>query len=127
MTDMSAAVQLPTLNGVAPTYTACTAADKFLAQPNARYVLHYKNGATTTGGSLPFKITDQATAAPAGSNPAAGFADAVVAATGMTATTELVAVIDRSNRFRDSTGFINLVHGGTLTTVSVAIFGPFPA
>jgi len=127
MTDMTAAVQNPGVTGVAPTYTACTATDKFTAVPNARYVLHYKNGATTSGGSLPFKVTDPTTPIPVGSGLSAGFADAIVAATGMLATTELVSVIANSNRHRDANGAINMTHGGTLTTVSVAIFGPFPA
>lgn len=126
MTDMTSAVQQPSFAGVAPTYTACTATDKFAAQPNARYFLHYKNGATPTGVAS-FKVTDQTTPIPAGSGASAGFADAVVQSAGMGATTELVAVIANSNRFRDSLGFINLTHGGTLTTTSVAIFGPYPA
>lgn len=126
MTDMSAAVQSPGLAGVAPTYTQATAADKFLAQPNARYELHYKCGATPTGAGS-FKVTDQTTPTPAGASPGAGFADAVVQDAGMTATTELISVIANSNRFRDAQGFINMVHTGTLTTVTVGIRGPYPA
>lgn len=124
---MTSAVQLPGLAGVTPTYTACTAADKFTAAPNSRYMLHYKNGATAqaTGGT-PNKITDPTTPIPAGSASIAGFADVTTKATpGLTASEERVVWIDNTNRLRDSTGAINLVHPGTLTTVTVAIFGPF--
>jgi hypothetical protein len=126
MTDMTAAVQKPNLVGVTPTYTACTAADKFSAAANSRYLLHYKNGATPVATSN-FKITDQTSAAqaPAGAVLAGGWADDVSVPTPMAATSEQVVWIDNTNRFRDGQGFINLVHGGTLTTVSVAIFGPF--
>ena len=127
MADQTANIQKPGLTGVAPTYTAANATDFFTAQPNSRYELHYKNGATTTGGALPFKITDPTTVAPPGATPAAGFADVIVAATGMLGTTELKCVIGNSDRFRDSNGRINLVHGGTLTTVTLNILGPFPA
>lgn len=122
MTDFTSAVQKPGLVGVAPTYSQATGTDKFLAAPNARYELHYKNGATATGAGS-FKVTDQvsAAAAPAGASLAGGWADAVVQSAGMLATTELVCIIDNSSRFRDAQGFINLVHAGTLTTVTVAI------
>jgi hypothetical protein len=123
MTDMTSAVQKPGLSAVAPTYTAVTATDKFIAAPNAKYELHYKNGATPTGAGT-FKITDQTTPTPSGSSPGAGFADAIVQNAGMGATTELICLIDNSSRFRDALGFINLAHTGTLTTVSVRILGP---
>jgi hypothetical protein len=123
MTDMTAAVQKPALTGVAPTYTAVTATDKFAAAPNAKYELHYKNAATPTGAGT-FKVVDQTTLAPPASSPAAGFADAVIQNAGMGATTELMALIDNSSRFRDALGFINLTHTGTLTTVTVSIRGP---
>lgn len=126
MTDFTAQVQRPGLLGVAPTYNACTATDKFAALPNSKYMLHYKNGATpqATGG-LPNKVTDQTTPTPAAASPGAGFADAVTQVTpGMGATSEFVSIIDTSTRFRDNLGFINLVHPGTLTTVTVAIIGP---
>jgi hypothetical protein len=114
------------LTGVAPTYNTCTATDKFAAVPGAKYMLHYKNGATAqaTGGSNN-TITDSTTPIPAGSGAAAGFANAITIATpGMLSTTESVVEIDNSTRFMDAQGFINLNHPGTLTTVTVAIFGP---
>lgn len=120
---MSAAVQKPALVGIAPTYTQCTVADKFLAAPGAKYMLHYKNGATPTG---ILKITDQtsANAAPAGAVLSAGWSDVQTVPASMGATTEDVVWIDNSNRFRDGQGFVNLAHI-TPTTLSVAIFGPF--
>lgn len=118
MTDMT--VQVPGLAGAAPVYTAVTASDRFLATPGARYMIHYKNGATLTGAGS-FKMGDPTTPIPAASAAAGGFADAVLQNTGMAATTELISVIDNATRFRDATGWINLTHTGTLTTVSVAI------
>lgn len=126
MADLTAQVQQPGLAGVAPTYVAVSAGDFFTAQPNSRYELHYKNGATPTGVAT-FKVTDPTTPVPTGSGSVAGFADAVVQSAGMGATTELKSVIPNSTRFRDSNNRINLVHGGTLTTVTVNILGPFPA
>lgn len=127
MADLTAGITKPGLLGVAPTYQAVSAADKFTAQPGAKYMLHYKNGATpqATGGS-PNKVVNPTATAPAGSSPAAGWADSVSQASpGMGATSENVVWIDNSTTFRDATGFINLVHPGTLTTVTVAIMGPF--
>lgn len=127
MADLTAGITKPGLLGVAPNYQAVSAADKFTAQSGARYMLHYKNGATpqATGG-LPNKVTNPTAVAPSGSSPTAGWADAVSQATpGMGATTENVVWIDNSTIFKDGTGFINLVHPGTLTTVTVAIMGPF--
>jgi hypothetical protein len=122
MADLTSAIQKPGLSGVAPTYSTVSASDVFTALPNTRYMLHYKNGATTTGGSLPFKVTDPTTPTPSGSSPGAGFADSVSAATGMLGSTELVVYIDNSTRFMNSSKQITLTHGGTLTTVTVAIF-----
>jgi hypothetical protein len=127
MADLTAAVQKPGLTAVAPVYSGCAAADFFTAQPNASYILHYKNGATaqTTG---PNKVADATSQAPAGATVAGGWADvAHGGGGGMAATSELVLIIPNSNRFRDGQGRINLTHPGTLTTVSVCILGPLPA
>lgn len=127
MADLTASITKPSLAGSAPTYVAVNANDKFTAQANARYMLHYKNGASAqaTGGS-PNKITNPTAVAPPGSSPAAGWQDSISQASpGMTATSELVVWIDNSSTFRDAQGFINLVHPGTLTTMTVAIMGPF--
>lgn len=118
--------QKPGLAGIAPTYNACTATDKFAATPGSKYMLHYKNGATAqaTGGANN-TITDSTTAIPAGSAAVAGFANAITIPTpGMTGTSESVVLIDNSTRFMDAQGFINLNHPGTLTTVTVAVLGP---
>jgi hypothetical protein len=127
MADLTAFVQKPTRLGVAPIYTNVSAADKFLAQSGARYMLHYKNGVTAqASGGLPNKVTNPTAVAPAGSSPAAGWADTVTQATpGMLATTEFVSWLDSSTELKDGSGFINLVHPGTVTTMQVAIFGPF--
>lgn len=114
------------LAGVAPNYQAVSAADKFAAAPGSKYLLHYKNGATAqaTGGANN-TVVDQTTPTPAGASPAAGFANAVSIATpGMLSTTESCVEIDNSSRFLDAQGFINLVHPGTLTTITLAILGP---
>lgn len=127
MTDFTAAVQKPGLAGAAPTYSALTATDKFLAAPGARYLLHYKNGATTQA-SGQNKIVDQVSnaQAPAAATLAGGWADAVTTGgTFMGANAESTVIIDNSTRFRDALGFINLTHGGTLTTMTLQIVGPF--
>lgn len=127
MADLTSAIQKPGYSGIAPTYSAVSAADFFTAQPSARYMLHYKNGATAqaTGGS-PNKVTNPTAVAPAGSSPAAGWQDVITQASpGMTSNSEFVVWLDNSTMLRDANGRINLVHPGTLTTVTVAIFGPF--
>lgn len=111
--------QKASLAAVAPTYNVCTVADKFAAAQGAKYLLHYKNGATPTG---ILKVTDQTTVIPPGSTAAAGFADLQVTTT-MLATTETMVEIDNASRFMDSTGFINMVNV-TPTTLTVAIIGP---
>lgn len=127
MADQTAFVQKPTLTGIAPTYQQANATDFFTAQPNARYILHYKNGATPTATGA-FTVGDNTTPIPANSGAVAGFADGVLKAAGsMLGNTELVCEIPNSNRFRDTNGRINLAHGGTLTTLTLGILGPFPA
>lgn len=130
MTDFSAAVQDPSAGApVVPTYSACTATDKFSASQNSRYMLHYKNGATPTAGAI--YISEKLAALPAGAVPLVAGAPStkwsdlqVIGAGGIGASTERVIVIDNISPYIDSTGFVNLLHGGTLTTLTVAIFGP---
>lgn len=128
MADLTAQVRKPVLSGAqAVNYVAVSASDTFTAAPGASYILHYKNGATPTASGA-FTVTDPTTPIPPDSGAAAGFADGVTKAAGsMLANTEFVARIANTDRFRNSTGQITLVHGGTLTTVTVAILGPFPA
>lgn len=131
MTDMTSAIQRPTAGApVTPVYTQCTAADKFKATAGTRYMLHYKNGATPTGATASY-VSEKAASAPPGAVPPAPAAPAtkwsdlqVILPAGLTASTERVIVIDNISRYIDSLGFVNLLHGGTLTTLSVCIIGP---
>jgi len=130
MTDMTAFIQDPTAsNVVTPTYTACTATDKFLAGQGSRYMLHYKNGATPTAGAI--YVSEKQAQAPAGALPLVNGVPStkwsdlqVIPIGGIAATTEKVVVIDNITPYIDSLGFVNLLHGGTLTTLTVAILGP---
>lgn len=126
MADLTAQVRKPALAGQAPNYVAVSASDTFTAAPDASYVIHYKNGATSSGAAI-FAAKDQATPAPTGAALAAGWADAQLFASTLAASGEWIARIDNTNRFRDSTGKITLTHSGTLTTVTAAILGPYPA
>lgn len=120
MSDLTTGIQSPGLAGAAPNYQVCSAADFFTAQPNSRYMLHYKNGATPTG---ILKVGDPTTAVPTGSTAVAGFADLQLTAS-LLASTERVHWIDNTNRFRDANGRVQLTHA-TPTTLTLAIFGPF--
>lgn len=126
MADLTSAIRNPGISGIEPNYVSVSAEDTFKANPNSRYILHYKCGATPTG-TADFKVVDRTTPIPPGADLSEGFADAVVQDGGMSATTERVVVIPNSNRFMDSEGVITLTHGGTLTDVTLAIMGPFPA
>lgn len=129
MADLTAQVRQPVLSGAqAANYAAISAADFFIAAPGASYILHYKNGATPTGSGI-FSVQDRNTPIPVGSAQVAGFADGLLKPTGVfAANTEFIARIANTDRFRDSLGRINLDHGGgTLTTATVAILGPYPA
>jgi hypothetical protein len=117
MADLTSTVRKPGVTGTVPAYTAVAATDFFSAKQGARYRIHYKNGATVGTGTL--KVTDPSTPIPAGSGLAAGFAD-VTAVTNMPATSESVVVVSGA-RHVDGNGRINLAHGGTITTITVAI------
>ncbi len=117
MADLTSTIRKPGVTGTAPVYTAVGATDFFTAKQGARYRLPYKNGATPGTGAL--KVTDPSTPIPAGSGLAAGFADPTVV-TNMAATTETVVMVNGA-RHVDGNGRINLVHGGTITTITVAI------
>jgi hypothetical protein len=126
MTDMTTAIQKPGIAGVTPTYTQCTASDKFSVLRGGRYMLHYKNGATPT---TQLYINEQVASVPAGAVtpaiPTGGtkWSDVQVSAA-LGATTERVCWLDPSANYTDAQGFINLVHN-TPTTLTLAIFGPF--
>lgn len=129
MADLTTAIRTPVLSGAqAVNYAAISATDFFVAAAGASYILHYKNGATPTGSGV-FSVQDRNTPIPVGSGAVAGYADGITKPTGVfAANTEFIARIANSDRFRDSLGRINLDHGGgTLTTATVAILGPYPA
>lgn len=126
MADLTAHVAKPGISGAAPDYTAVTASDVFDAPPNARYILHYQNGATTTGAAK-FTVVDATSVAPAGADVAAGWADAETFDGTFGAAAERIVEIPNTNRFRNADGQIGIKHTGTLTTVKVAILGPYPA
>jgi hypothetical protein len=121
------ATQLPALgDDITPTFTACTAADKFAAT-GGRYVLYYKSGAS---GAVSTIWALNTLAAPAGTIPAANAGGATNWAdgrlsNGIASNVDAVCYIPDVVPYIDATGFVNLKHNGTLTTVTVAIFGPF--
>lgn len=126
--------QLPTISApITPTQTTVTAADKFLAQPGCTYLVHYENGATpgtatlwVLDGNNPGALVPAGAQAPAVPTGATKWSDAQISAT-LGANAERDIVIDRSviANFMDSNGFVNLKHNGTITTITVAIYGPF--
>lgn len=126
MTDMTAAVQRPSVGGtITPTFTQCTAADKFSAQAGSKYMLHYRNGATTATNVY---IAEKAASSPAGSTPATPtgatkWSDALVVAS-IGSTTDRIVFIDYVAPYIDTLGFVNVV-ATTPTTLTLAIYGPF--
>jgi len=111
-----------------PSYTACTAADKFAANPGTTYLVHYENGATPTAQC--YVLEQVATLPPGAATPnlptgAAKWSDALISAA-IGANAERDIVLDKSiiGNYIDSTGFVNLKHT-TPTTLTVAIYGPF--
>jgi hypothetical protein len=124
--------QMPTVSTpITPTQTAVSAADKFAANPGTTYLLHYENGATA--GTATLWILSQNTTAPAGTllpvtvpAGATSWNDAQISAL-LAANAERDIVLDKSiiGNFIDSTGFVNLKHNGTLTSITLAIYGPF--
>jgi hypothetical protein len=114
----------------APSYTAVTAADKFAANPSGTYLLHYKNGATV--GTAAFYVVNQVvTLPPSVATPAlptgATHWDDLPIVTSLGANAERDVFLDASiiAQYIDGTGFVNLVHNGTLTTITIALYGPF--
>lgn len=111
-----------------PSYTQCTAADKFLVNPSATYLLHYKNGATPTTQCY---VTNQvvalppSVATPATPTGATNWDDLPISAA-IGASAERDVFLDASviAQYIDGTGFVNLKHN-TPTTLTVAIYGPF--
>ena len=117
---------------VTPTFTAVTAADKFAASGGS-WIIWYRNGATAgtatfwvLDGTNPGAVAPTGAQAPAVPTGATKWSDALIVSS-MGATTDKVIAIDAINiaNFVDSTGFVNLKHNGTITTVTVAVLGPF--
>ena len=124
MTTLPTQVPVPG-DDITPTFTQCTAADKFAAT-GGRYVLYYKSGAS---GAVSTIYALNTLTAPTGTVPAAGagatnWADLRLS-NGIGASVDGVCVIPDVAPYLDATGFVNLKHNGTLTTVTVCVLGPF--
>ena len=120
--------QLPALgDDTTPNFQTISAADKFAAT-GGRYVLYYKSGASGAISSI--WALNGITQPPAGTVPAPNASGATNWADGrlsqgIGASTDGVSYIPDVTPYIDATGFVNLKHNGTVTTVTVAIFGPF--
>jgi len=112
---------------VTPTFTACTASDTFAASPGQSYLLYYINGATATGAAI--YVSEKAAVAPSGSvpvtpaTPATKWSDLLIIATTFPANQSRAFLIPDVTNFL-AAGVVNLLHGGTLTTLTVAVLGP---
>lgn len=115
-------------NPVTPTFTQCTTNDKFAAA-GGTYVIHYKNGASATTECY---VVNQNTSVPKGAatptkdDSQVNWSDALISSA-VGANSERVIAVDAVDiaDFIDATGFVNLHHTGTLTTLTVAVYGPF--
>ena len=125
------ATQLPGIGTpLTPTFTAVTATDKFASGGGGNWIVYYRNGATVGTGAL--YVVDQNVTVPAGAaapalpTGATNWSDALVI-NNMPATSDRVIAIPGIYiaQYTDTTGFVNLKHNGTLTSITVAIFGPF--
>jgi hypothetical protein len=126
--------QLPTVAApITPIYSAVTAADKFAANPGTTYMISYVNGGTpgtatlwVLDGNNPGAVVPVGAQTPNIPTGATKWSDAQISAT-LGASASRIIVLDKSiiANFIDSTGFVNLKHNGTLTTITVAVLGPF--
>ena len=120
----------PGVTSVAPTFTAVTAADKFLSNAGGGWRIHYRSGATP--GTLGLYVQNFVVAVPPGAatpglpTGAVHWSDDLVI-NAMGATTDRVLYIPAIYiaQFTDATGFVNLVHNGTITSITVSVEGPF--
>ena len=118
------------INLVTPTFNTTTASDTFPAiqGQGQAFMLYYTNGGTPTVGAI--YVLERQAVPPAGSIPVAPpapsvkWSDMLVIASTFPATTSRVIYIDNVDNYV-SGGFVTVVHGGTLTTLTVAVFGPF--
>lgn len=120
----------PGLTSAAPTFTAVTAADKFLSGGGGGWRIHYRNGATIGTASL-YVQNNNVTVPPGAATPglptgATNWSDDLVI-TNMAASSDRVIYIPAIYiaQFTDSLGFVNLKHNGTITTITVSVEGPF--
>ena len=125
--------------GSTPAFTAVTANDKFLSNGQGNWRIHYRNGATVGTGSLFVQNFSTVTAPvgfsgaipPGAATPAiptgAVHWDDALVVTNMAASVDRVVFIPGSliAQFTDSSGFVNLVHNGTITTITVSVEGPY--
>jgi hypothetical protein len=120
--------QSAVIGSLTANFTACTAADKFSCPTGSgSYMIYYRNGGTT--GVTTLWALSTSAAAPAGVVPgvptgATNWEDLPLASTVATST-DRVCFIDDISPYVDATNFVNLKHNGTLTTLTVAVFGPF--
>ena len=122
--------QVPGVTSAAPTFTAVTAADKFSSGGGGGWLIWYRNGATPGTANL-FVVCQNVTVPPGAATPAlptgaTNWSDDLVIAN-MGATTDRVLYIPNLyiSQFTDATGFVNLKHNGTITTITVSVWGPF--
>jgi hypothetical protein len=112
--------------GVTPTFTQCTATDKFsVPTGSGRYLLYYKNAGTPT---TTLWVLNPGAAVPAGSTPAVptgatNFGDVLISAA-LGSSTERAYFIDDVSPYVDATNFVNLKHN-TPTTLTMSVLGPF--
>ena len=120
----------PGVVSAAPTFTAVTAADKFLSNGAGGWRIHYRNGATAGTGQL--YVTCQVTTVPPGAatpslpTGATNWSDDLVSAA-LAANGEARLYIPGIYiaNFTDASGFVNLKHNGTITTITVSVEGPY--
>ena len=129
----------PGVVSAAPAFTAVTAADKFLSNGAGGWRIHYRNAATVGTGSLFVQNFSTVTqplgftgAVPPGAATPSIPAGAVhwdddLVVTNMAASSDRVLYIPGIYiaQFTDTSGFVNLVHNGTITTITVSVEGPF--
>ena len=120
------AAQAPTLLLQTPTFSAVSASDTFAAVQGQKYLLYYINGGTQTSAAA--YVSEKAAVAPSGSvpvvpaTPATKFSDGLLIATTFPATTSRFSEFQVDNYL--SGGVVTLLHGGTVTTLTIAIIGP---
>jgi hypothetical protein len=123
MTTITVTTPVPG-DDVTPSYTTCTAADKFSAN-GGKYILYYKN---LGGGALTASFALNTAAAPTGTVPTAAanatnWADLRLSS-GIPISTDGVCIIPDVTPYLDVNNFVNLKHTGLTGTPSVAVIGP---